>query len=120
MQKEQIDRLYDYTKFHIGMYTALITAVIAIVGLGVDGPAHINCQMIPYLKITLFCFALAGIAGGVIASTISVNSDALLEDKRIGPLGLGLLKATGWTAMEHWAFWLGVGNTLVGFWKFYH
>jgi hypothetical protein len=29
MMDEQLKSVYDYTKFHIGLYTTLITAVIA-------------------------------------------------------------------------------------------
>jgi hypothetical protein len=30
MMDDQLKMLYDYTKFHIGMYTTLVTAIIAV------------------------------------------------------------------------------------------
>jgi hypothetical protein len=111
LTKEQIDRLYDYTKFHIGLYAGLMTALVALLTLG---KGLTLCVIWP-IKATLICFALAGACGGVIGSTISVSQEALMNDKRVGPLSLAWLRADQWAHLEHWAFWGGVAIAVVGF-----
>lgn len=60
--------LFDYTIFHIGLYTTLITALF---GLMTFGHQHQKIKdKLGSLKFTVFCFLVAGAAGGVLASNM--------------------------------------------------
>jgi hypothetical protein len=110
---DQARFLFDYTKFHIGLYAALISALMTLMKVG-DGK-HIPPGLLPYLDVTLVCFVVAGAAGGVIASSISVDYSAVMQPKRIGPFGLNGLTYKGWAHIEHFAFWVGILVSVVGF-----
>jgi hypothetical protein len=115
MRVEQVDKLYDYTKFHIGLYTALITAVTTVLGLtATEQPGVERRDIAPFLVVTLFFLVIAGMAGGVIGSTLSLDSEAVRNDKKIGPLDKCWFTARTWAHLEHWAFWLGICSTILG------
>jgi hypothetical protein len=82
--------LFDYTKFHIGLYTTLTTGLLALMSLGGQTvPAHLHRPV--YFTVVLF--ALAGAAGGVVASSVCLFSG--IDDLRnaaIGPWGIPALK----------------------------
>jgi hypothetical protein len=111
MSTAQVQLLFDYTKFHIGLYTALITLLLL---LAKEANGSLSPKMICCLSFTVACFLLAGICGGIIASTISLNSSAIEDDNEIGPWGLKPLRARTWAHLEHAAFWIGVFITLLG------
>jgi hypothetical protein len=111
MTQDQIKRLYDYTKFHIGLYAGLMGGLIALIKLGRTGASFFPHQIICSLKVTLFCFTLAGACGGVIGSTISLSQDTLEndgKDGRIGPFSWKWFSAATWAHLEHWFFWIGI------------
>jgi hypothetical protein len=114
MQDEQVKQLYDYTKFHIGLYTALITGVTTVLGFARTQTVRVGLGIVPYLGLTLFFLVIAGMAGGVIGSTISLDSDVAVKDEKIGPLNGQWFKITTWAHIEHWAFWCGILSTIVG------
>ena len=58
---DQINLLFEYTKFHIGLYASLIAALVGLMKLGRQ---HVPSRLLPYLKATVICFVLAGAAGG--------------------------------------------------------
>jgi len=113
MTKQQMDRLYDYTKFHIGLYAALMTALIAFLKVG--RTTTTPCVVVWSLKATLVCFALARACGGIIGSTISLSEDAIAGDHKIGPFNSGWWKADWWAHLEHWIFWVGIAVSTLGF-----
>jgi len=100
----QIRLLFEYTKFHIGLYATLIAALIGLMKLGGGQIAG----LVPYLKLTLAFFVVAGAAGGVIASSISVDYQALVHDNRIGFFGVNPFRYRVWAGIEHIAFWVGI------------
>jgi hypothetical protein len=108
----QIKLLFEYTKFHIGLYASLIAALVGLMKLGGQ---QIPDGLLRYLQVTLVCFVIAGAAGGVIASTISVDYMALVRQDAIGPFGFNVLSYTWWAHIEHFAFWLGITVSVVGF-----
>ena len=65
---EQLKHLFDYTKFHMGMYTTLITAVIGVFANENLKTGYL--KHLPYIKISIVLFLVAGAAGGLIASSI--------------------------------------------------
>jgi hypothetical protein len=46
----QIKLLFEYTKFHIGLYASLIAALMGLMKLGSQ---RIPKEPVPYLKLTL-------------------------------------------------------------------
>ena len=82
---KSLERLYDYTKFHIGVYLSLTTAYIAIATLkptalpdttsrcassiGVYGLIATDPW---FMALAVASFMLAGLAGGVIVSSITI------------------------------------------------
>jgi hypothetical protein len=107
----QIKLLFEYTKFHIGLYASLIVALVGLMKLGKGALAN----LLPYLQATLFCFVVAGAAGGIIASSISVDYKRLVRGDKIGPFGLNVLRYPRWAHIEHFAFWLGITVSVWGF-----
>jgi hypothetical protein len=81
---DQLKQLFDYTKFHIGMYTTLLAAIV-----GLFTNSHAKSQylhMLPYVKITALCFVVAGMAGGLVASSIAYFSTfSSFKAARLGP-----------------------------------
>jgi hypothetical protein len=114
MKSVQVKLLYDYTKFHIGLYAGLITAVTAVLELAKTKEVPVKPGIIGCLGATLLFLVIAGMAGGIIGSTISLNSDAVLNDERIGLFKLCLFKARTWANIEHWSFWAGIWSTILG------
>ncbi len=128
---ERLKLLFDYTKFHIGLYTTLVTLLIALISLGSEELVFI--QHIA-LAATTVCFVLAGACGGVIASNIPYFA-TLGEFQRtgFGPRWLWskkqataanlpnpgfamfpILKGPTWASLEHLFFWLGILIALAG------
>ena len=118
-----LELLFDYTKFHIGLYLTLASVYITIATLRVK-----DMPLVPlnsyWMWMAIVAFMIAGLAGGIIASSISqwfgdkVNSaDSFLKEPT-GPSGIGrLLQFTGkkWTQIEHWAFWMGLVFAVLSF-----
>lgn len=108
----QIRLLFEYTKFHIGLYASLIAALMGVMKVGNQ---RVSSDFVPFLKATLLCFVLAGAAGGIIASTISVDYMPLVHQEAIGPFGINVLTADWWAHIEHFAFWVGILASVLGF-----
>lgn len=110
---EQLKLLFDYTKFHIGLYVTLASALIALVNTEFGKALKLRPALI--WAAVLF-IALAGLAGGVIASSLpwfeSIHS---FKDTLIGPFRLRMMSGEFWTYLEHTSFWLGIGSILLAF-----
>jgi hypothetical protein len=100
---DRIKLLFDYTKWHIGIYTTLGTLMVTIIGW------ERLTLYVPLLWLSLSFIGLAGLSGGVIASTLP-ECDTLEEFFRspTGFWGLHWLSGRTWTRIEHTAFWMGV------------
>lgn len=109
VQLEQIKLLFDYTKFHIGLYTTVTAGYIAV--MASDYGRQFFLQPSPCLVWgAVVMFMVAGLAGGIIASSCPhyPRLDSLMA-ARIAPYtdGKGLTGRT-WTYVEHTAFWVGI------------
>ncbi|WP_027584183.1 hypothetical protein [Bradyrhizobium sp. Ai1a-2] len=132
---ERLKLLFDYTKFHIGLYTTVATifgALIAASAAGDKGtqggslgsaapstaPFHFAHG---WLGASVIFICIAGIAGGTIASSIPGYSGYTefwnaeigpFWDKPIGSFSFSFerlrLRAETWTYIEHGAFWVAV------------
>jgi hypothetical protein len=121
---DQLKNLFEYTKFHIGLYSGLTATCIALLKFG-HNPERLGSARY-FLFITVVLFVIAGICGGIIAS--SVCEHASFEefskkplffwglDERIPPESrIGkYLRFTYWARAEHTAFWLGVVCAVIG------
>lgn len=62
-----LELLFDYTKFHIGVYLTLAPAFITIASLK-RGDSFVLELRGRLVVLAVICFFIAGIAGGVIVS----------------------------------------------------
>ena len=106
---EQLKLLMNYTIFHLGVYTTLGAALVALIGSGHAANMQIE------LLITLACLVLAGICGGLVAASIPYSLSLTDFNKsRIGFWGFAFMPAWLCMNLEHIFFWLGVISTLSG------
>lgn len=110
----QLRMLFDYTVFHIGLYTTLVSALFALMTFG---HAHRRVMhTVCYLKVTVACFLVAGAAGGAIASNIPNYRDfGEFCGAELSVFGLPPLLQYSWLAhIEHGAFWVGIIIAAIG------
>jgi hypothetical protein len=110
---DKLKCLFDYTKFHIGMYATLLTAIIGV--FANDSLKNRYCHMVPFILATVVFFLLAGAAGGLVAS--STPGFSTFDDfckARLGPWNLKLVSGLALTHIEHTAFWVGILVSIVG------
>ena len=110
---EQVKLLFEYTKFHLGVYTTLAAALIALVNT--DFGKRINLPG-EFVWAAVIFIGLAGLAGGIVASTLPhVTTLSDFWSSKIGPFRLKILAGEGWTYIEHTAFWLAIVSILTAF-----
>lgn len=105
---EQLKLLFEYTKFHILLYTSLVSLLIGLF-LFVDKEAAIQFRL--SMKFVVFFFVIAGGAGGVIGSSIpGCRGFSEFWNKSLAPYGIFFLNFKGkhWVALEHSSFWVGI------------
>jgi hypothetical protein len=108
-----VQLLFEYTKFHIGVYTTLTAALIALMNSSLGK----RVQLPSWLVWTAVAFvSLAGLAGGVVASSLPwVDSLDAFKMAKIGPYNSELFTGLMWTWLEHTFFWLGIVSILSAF-----
>jgi hypothetical protein len=108
---EQLKLLFDYTKFHIGLYAAVATIFATLVtAKGLSDKQQLFSFNRRLLFLSVFFLCIAGLAGGVVAGTIPYrkNIDDFLNSPT-APLREGWgLRGSIWTKIEHVSFWLAV------------
>ena len=118
-QQKSLELLYDYTKFHIGVYLTVAGVYITAAVATLDNKPVLPLNLY-FLAPAVFFTMVAGFAGGVIVSSLtqwhSGSSVEFLESK-IGPWDWKVLhrKARSWTYVEHTSFWLGLISAAVSF-----
>jgi len=107
---KSLEMLFEYTKFHIGLYLTLAAAYIAVATVKVGEQLLVDVDR-TYLRFAVGAIAVAGVAGGVIASSITqcecASATAFLKQD-IGPWSLRFWSAKTWTSIEHTSFWVGI------------
>ncbi|WP_128003619.1 hypothetical protein [Piscinibacter defluvii] len=111
---ERLERLYEYTKFHIGIYLSAAAGVATL--LGSEHAGWFISQLVTeknrhflYVGLTLMIFA--GMCGGVVASsTIEHRRFEDFWNELQGPQSVPLLQVHGrtWAMYEHLFFWCSV------------
>jgi hypothetical protein len=102
---EQLKLLFDYTKFHIGLYTTIATIFAAAIA----SEKSVFKFHGGLLSLSIIFIGFAGLAGGIIASSCSQFTNRHdLWTTEIGPFRLGCLKGECWTYIEHTCFWIAI------------
>lgn len=123
-----LELLFDYTKFHIGVYLTMASAFITIASLKKGDSFFLELRQLP-VWLAVGSFLVAGLAGGVIVSSITqcyghfrtgpapCTSTPVFLDQRLGPWELEWFTGRTWTQIEHTAFWAGLLLALASFRK---
>jgi hypothetical protein len=108
MEFEKLKLLFDYTKFHIGVYITLGTALVAVLGAATKLDSVIVVHR-PWLTAATAFIATAGVAGGVLVSSMC-DADGITTfwKTKLGPWSLEIMQARYWAYLEHTTFWLGL------------
>jgi hypothetical protein len=114
LEDKRLERLYDYTKFHIGIYLSAAAGISTL--LGSEKTSWFLAALITQnnkipLYFALGFMILAGMCGGVVASsTIEHKEFKDFWDEPQGPQSIPLLRANGssWAAWEHFFFWVSL------------
>jgi hypothetical protein len=112
-EDKQLVRLYDYTKFHIGIYLSFAAGIAGLLGTEkadwfVSKLVAVNTKP---LAISLILMAMAGMCGGIVASsTIECKTFEDFWNKPQGPQFIPCLAFKGriWAMFEHIFFWLSL------------
>jgi len=112
-KQKSLEMLFDYTKFHIGLYLTFSASYITVTTakIGAGQPLLIPNRGLFWCAVV--AFGLAGLAGGVIASSITqtqARSSKEFLSENIGPWNCTKLffSARVWTWIEHTSFWCGL------------
>ena len=107
-----LKRLFDYTKFHVGLYSGIVTAVMAYIKykrgvIGIEGV---------FLWIGVLCVLVAGLAGGVILGNLPhFRSYEAFKNSNLKWLIPSKMKYDDWAWIEHRAFWVGLFFIVITF-----
>jgi len=116
---KRIERLFSYTKFHIGFYITFGGGFVALAkaSAGERSPFRgvvVNPEL---LGAAVALMALAGFAGGVVASsTTQCTTFDEFWGGKWGPYRSKLLYGEDWAALEHWTFWLSLAAAVASVW----
>ena len=103
---EQVKLLFDYTKFHITVYTTIATILVAIQSNSFGAHVHLSAGFVPAAIASIL---LAGLAAGVVAASMpECTGKAHFWEWRTGPYNLPILTIRQWTYLEHTSFWVSV------------
>jgi hypothetical protein len=107
---KQLDRLYDYTKFHIGIYLSAAGGIAALFGAAKGfEPLQAFIGNEDALFISLDFMVFAGMAGGIVASsTIECKTFEQFWSEPQGPYTFRFLRGQTWAAIEHFCFWVSL------------
>lgn len=109
---DRLDRLLEYTKFHIGIYLSSAGGMVAIVAAAAAEKNKLEFLSGLFahpwaLGVATVLMAIAGAAGGIIASCCTqCQTFNELWNERQGPHTLKLLRGQYWAMIEHGSFWL--------------
>jgi hypothetical protein len=112
-EDKRLDRLLDYTKFHVGIYLSIGGGLVALIGASSKAEEKTFLKAFigspKALALALFFMVLAGLAGGIIASGCTqCRTFEELWRNRQGPYRLRLLTGESWALVEHGSFWISL------------
>lgn len=107
---EKIKTVYDYAKFHLGLYTSVVAASIGIGKLG--GAEFITNEYLKVIAVLGILFVvLAGVCGAMVAVHIPDYLDDRYEDfqqRELTAIRLLSMPVQQWLFWEHRFFWTGL------------
>jgi len=111
-RQKSVELLFDYTKFHIGLYLTLTASYLTVATAKINEKPLLNLNQ-RYFWVAIVAFMVAGLAGGMIASSITqtkARSSAEFLEEPIGPWDWKpvFFRARVWTWIEHTSFWVGL------------
>jgi hypothetical protein len=118
-EDKQLERLYDYTKFHIGIYLSAAGGLTALIAaLAKEGTANAVTRLIgaPWaLGFSFIFIALAGVSGAIVATSAiqSTSYQSFLSDHQ-GAYGVKPFTGQTWVTVEHGLFWLSLVFLSIG------
>ena len=108
-----VERLFDYTKFHITVYTTLATLLVAAAS------DYMNSTFVPslvYIRAAVVAILGAGLAAGVVAASMPEGAGKVkVWDWRTGPYNWHVMSIRSWTFVEHTSFWVAAVLALLAF-----
>jgi hypothetical protein len=115
---ERLKTLFDYTKFHIGLYTTVGAAYIAL--MTSDYGKKFLTPNKPLVILAVIALLIAGMAGGIIASSCCHETDFdKFMKTHLTPFAkeerLWAPTARHWTNIEHGAFWVAIIVAVLSF-----
>ena len=103
---DRLKTLFEYTKFHIGIYITIGTAIVGALAFeaanpdfSLGDPARIG------LQVSILFQGLAGLGGGIIAGNLV--SFTSFETFHETPIYWGKIPQF-WERVEHWSFWASI------------
>ncbi len=109
---EQLKLLFDYTKFHIGLYTGLVTLMLAVLAFGGD---QIPTDLMWCARLAIALIAVAGMCGGIVVGNIPEHKNfhtfwncTSLPLSSLPILSCVKCKAKYWATAEHVFFWIAI------------
>src|SRR5688572_24979022 len=111
MDDKRLDRLFEYTKFRIGIYLTLGAGLMALIAVSSRSGSDLQgiVKHPSWLGLAIISMALAGFSGGVVAGGITrCESFAKFWQQKQGPYGRGWLPGKTWAAIEHTFFWIAL------------
>src|SRR5689334_8188194 len=117
MERKGLELLFDYTKFHIGIYLTLAAAAITL------GTAKFSGGTFPTLNTyfiwpAVLSIAIAGFSGGIVVSSITQTETTNVKEfltEETGPWNIKRVRVLKWIYLEHTAFWVGIAFVLLSF-----
>lgn len=106
----ELEPLYNYTVFHIGLYFTVAGGIVAVLNLEVFSkgiPSRTEVGLIVSISLLI----VAGAFGSVVASSITRTVQPLDQflASNIGPIWCPKMIPASWAiGFEHGAFWLAI------------
>ena len=114
MDDKRLERLYDYTKFHIGIYLSAaggLAALMSTAAAGASQRGYISSLVgAPWaLGISFLLLFLAGVSGAIVATSAikSTSYDEFVTSYQ-GAYGVEPFRGQHWVTFEHACFWLSL------------
>ena len=118
-KQKSLELLYDYTKFHIGVYLTLAASYLTAATANIGGTKLLMLNPV-FVWPTVLFIALAGLAGGVIVSSLTQwlgesSTEFLASEVGLWDWKSIHFRARTWTHIEHTSFWLGLACAVLSF-----
>ena len=116
-ESNSLSLLFEYTKFHIGVYLTMTSAYIGFATLIINNKLEFKIQW-AWLSVAVLATMVAGVAGGVIISSVTQLESTKTSDFlccKIGPWNWkrAHFPAQNWIYLEHTSFWLGLISAIL-------